>query len=83
MRLQVAAEIPPIVGHSAVLVRSDDSWHAVSRVVNGSRTSRRSLTATFYRPGSVSSMWPPGEVVPLRDYRPRASLWERVRRRLQ
>lgn len=65
----VVAEIPPIVGNSAVLVRSENSWHAVSRVVNGSRASRRSLTATFYRAGSVSSMWPPGEVPALHDYR--------------
>lgn len=80
----VAAEIPPVAGSSAVLVRSDDSWHAVSRVVNGCRTSRRSLTATFYRPGSASSMWPAGDTTPLHDYaEPRASLWTRVRRRLR
>lgn len=66
----VVAEIPPIVGSSAVLVRSDNSWHAVSPVVNDSRSSRRSLTATFYRDGSVSSMWPPGEVPELHDYVP-------------
>ena len=83
----VVAEIPPIVGSSAVLVRSDDSWHAVSPVVNDSRISRRSLTATFYRAGSVSSMWPPGETPALHDYVPppekaKASLWTRVRRRL-
>lgn len=84
----VVAEIPPIVGSSAVLVRSDNSWHAVSPVVNDSRTSRRSLTATFYRPGSVSSMWPPGEVPALHDYVPppepeKASRWTRLRRRLR
>jgi hypothetical protein len=83
----VVAEIPPIVGSSAVLVRSDNSWHAVSPVVNDSRISRRSLTATFYREGSVSSMWPPGEEPSLHDYEPapepgKASLWTRVRRRL-
>jgi hypothetical protein len=64
----VAAVIPPLVGNSALLVRSDDSWHAVSPVVRGSRLSRRSVTATFYRPGSVSSMWPPGEQPALHDY---------------
>lgn len=64
----VVAEIPPIVGNSAVLVRSADSWHAVSPVANDCRASRRSLTATFYRAGSVSSMWPPGEVPSLHDY---------------
>jgi SM-20-related protein len=66
----VAAEIVPIVGNSAVLVRSEKSWHAVSRVVNGSLESRRSLTATFYRPGSVSTMWPPDDRTPLHCYAP-------------
>jgi Rps23 Pro-64 3,4-dihydroxylase Tpa1-like proline 4-hydroxylase len=87
----VVAQIPPIVGSSAVLVRSDNSWHAVSPVVNDSRTSRRSLTATFYRAGSVSSMWPVGEEPALHDYVPppepvsekkKPSLWTRLRRRL-
>ena len=64
----VAAEIPPIVGGSAVLVRSDNSWHAVAPVVNGSRLSRRSVTVTFYRPGSVSSMWPADDATPLHRY---------------
>src|SRR5207244_6512298 len=41
-----AAEIAPIVGHSAVIVRSDRSWHAVSRAVNGATLSRRSVTVT-------------------------------------
>ncbi len=66
----VAAEIPPLVGGSVVLVRSEDSWHAVSNVVPGCRASRRSLTATFYQPGSVSSMWPAGDTTPLHDYEP-------------
>jgi SM-20-related protein len=64
----VVAEIQPIVGNSAVLVRSADSWHAVSPVVRDCRASRRSLTATFYRAGSVSSMWPPEERPSLHDY---------------
>ncbi len=64
----VAAEISPIVGYSSVLVRSDNSWHAVSRVVNPSVSSRRSVTVTFYRPGSVSTMWPPGDKTPLHRY---------------
>jgi len=63
-----AARIAPIIGGSAVLVRSENSWHAVSRVVDGCRLSRRSLTATFYRNGSVSSMWPPGDTTPLHQY---------------
>src|SRR5438105_7437559 len=37
----VAAEIEPIVGNSSVVVRSEESWHAVSRVVDGCQRSRR------------------------------------------
>jgi SM-20-related protein len=64
----IAANVAPIVGNSAVLVRSDKSWHAVSRVVNGCRESRRSMTVTFYRTGSISTMWPPGDKTPLHRY---------------
>ena len=64
----VAAEILPIVGSSSVLVRSDNSWHAVSRVAHASVASRRSMTVTFYRPDSVSTMWPPGEQARLHRY---------------
>ena len=66
----VAAEVAPTIGNSAVLVRSDKSWHAVSRVVNGCSESRRSMTVTFYRPGSVSTMWPPNDKTPLHRYDP-------------
>jgi hypothetical protein len=65
-----AARIAPIVGNSAVLVRSENSWHAVSRVVSGCRLSRRSVTATFYHPGSISTMWPPGDTTPLHCFKP-------------
>jgi hypothetical protein len=54
----IAMMVSPVVGSSAVLVRSDNSWHAVSRVAEQCRDSRLSLTATFYRPGSVSTVWP-------------------------
>lgn len=64
----VVAEIAPLVGHSSVVVRSENSWHAVSRVVNDSGHSRRSMTVTFYRPVSVSSMWPPEDTTPLHRY---------------
>jgi Rps23 Pro-64 3,4-dihydroxylase Tpa1-like proline 4-hydroxylase len=60
--------VSPIVGNSAVLVRSEHSWHSVSPVVKSCRLSRRSLTATFYHPGSVSTMWPPGQNTPLHHY---------------
>lgn len=64
----IVTEVPPLVGTSAVLVRSDNSWHAVSPVANGSRLSRRSVTVTFYRPGSQSSMWPENDPTPLHRY---------------
>jgi Rps23 Pro-64 3,4-dihydroxylase Tpa1-like proline 4-hydroxylase len=64
----VASVIPPIVGSSAVLVRSERSWHAVQRVVESCRRSRRCVTITFYSPGSVSPMWPPGDATPLHRY---------------
>jgi len=54
----VVAEIPPIVGSSAILVRSESSWHGVPEVRRGVTRSRRSLTATFYRPGSTSTLFP-------------------------
>jgi SM-20-related protein len=64
----LVTEVLPIVGNSAVLVRSEESWHAVSSVVNDCAFSRRSVTVTFYRPGSVSTMWPPGDAEPLHRY---------------
>jgi hypothetical protein len=65
---EIVKIISPIVGTSAVLVRSENSWHGVSPVIKTCRRSRRSLTATFYHPGSVSTMWPPGDATPLHDY---------------
>ncbi len=64
----VRASVPPIVGSSVVLVRSDNSWHAVPPVAKESRRSRRSLALTFYSPGSVSTMWPPGDRTPLHTF---------------
>jgi SM-20-related protein len=86
----LAAEVAPLVGNSAVLVRSEKSWHAVSRVVNDCRESRRSMTVTFYRPGSISTMWPPGDATPLHRHNANAlqintrsspGWWSRWRRR--
>ena len=76
----VVKSVSPVVGNSAVLVRSDNSWHAVSPVVKSCRLSRRSLTATFYHPGSISTMWPPGDATPLHTYK--SSWWERLMTRL-
>jgi Rps23 Pro-64 3,4-dihydroxylase Tpa1-like proline 4-hydroxylase len=63
-----ACVIAPIVGSSAVLVRSDKSWHAVSRVDPSCVESRRSVTVTFYRDSAVSTMWPPDDNAPTFDY---------------
>jgi Rps23 Pro-64 3,4-dihydroxylase Tpa1-like proline 4-hydroxylase len=60
----IVAEISLIVGSSALIVRSDRSWHTVSRVANGCRLSRRSMNVIFHRPGSISTMWPPGDNPP-------------------
>lgn len=60
--------ISPLIGNSVVLVRSDKSWHAVSRVRANCRISRRSLALTFYRPGSPSTMWPKDDTTPLHNY---------------
>jgi len=62
--------IPPIVGNSSVLVRSNSSWHAVLPIAKDCKSSRRSMTVTFYHPHSVSTMWPPHERPKLHDYRP-------------
>jgi SM-20-related protein len=64
----IVAEILPIVGNSGLIVRSDKSWHTVSRVVNSCHLSRRSMNVIFHLPGSVSSMWPAGDASPLHDY---------------
>jgi hypothetical protein len=66
----VVAEIPPLVGNSSVLVRSDNSWHCVSRVVEGCVRSRRSMNVIFYHPSAASTMWPAGDAAPLHDYAP-------------
>ena len=60
--------VAPIVGNSAVLVRSGKSWHAVSKVEPACTQSRRSVALTFYRDRAVSTMWPPGDNTPTFDY---------------
>ena len=65
----VIAEAMPLVGNSVVLVRSNNSWHAVASVAEGCPFSRRSLNVIFHLRGSVSTMWPPGHRPELMDYR--------------
>lgn len=75
----IAMKVSPLVGNSAVLARSDDSWHAVSRVAKSCHLSRRSLTATFYRSGCVSTVWPRWDRVLFHDYPSRIQrLWGRL-----
>ncbi|MEO6323532.1 MAG: 2OG-Fe(II) oxygenase [Thermoanaerobaculia bacterium] len=64
----IAAAVSPVVGNSAFIVRSAVSWHAVTPLAKSCRISRRAVTATFYRPGSVSTMWPPGQEARLHRY---------------
>jgi len=66
-------EIPPLVGSSVVLVRSDHSWHGVPAVKRGVAHSRRTLTATFYRAGSTSTLFPEGEEYRLMTIGPNGS----------
>ena len=53
----VAEELLPLLGWSAVFVRSHDSWHSVPPVAPGAPGDRRAVVATFHLPGSRSSMW--------------------------
>lgn len=58
----VFTRVSPITGNSVLLVRSNHSWHAVEPVKKGTKESRRSMTVTFYHPGSISTMWPPDDI---------------------
>lgn len=55
------AEILPLAGNSALLVRSERSWHAVSPVAKRCNATRKNINVIFHLPGSVSTMWPSGE----------------------
>lgn len=68
-----AAKVSPLAGNSAVVVRSDHSWHAVSRVADHCVLSRRCLTATFYEKGTESTVWP----------RRSTRIWQRFRRAIR
>jgi SM-20-related protein len=76
----ITLTVSPLVGNSVVLVRSGNSWHAVSPVAKSCRLSRRSMTVTFYRPGCVSTVWPRWDRALLHDYPGR---WQRLRDRLK
>ncbi|MEW2452152.1 2OG-Fe(II) oxygenase [Streptomyces parvulus] len=46
----IAQRVPPLLGTSVVLVRSDDSWHGVPPVSDGCPDDRRALLVHFARP---------------------------------
>jgi len=87
----VVTEILPLIGTSSVIVRSDDSWHAVPAVRPDVDRSRRSMTVTFFRPGSRNSLFPVDGDYRLVDVTSKGSrgvqrlqeLVHRVRRRLR
>jgi Rps23 Pro-64 3,4-dihydroxylase Tpa1-like proline 4-hydroxylase len=68
-----SAKVSPLSGNSAVVVRSDNSWHAVSRVAGHSPLSRRCVTATFYEKGTENTVWP----------RRSRRVWQRLRRAMR
>jgi SM-20-related protein len=79
------AEITPTLGRSAVIVRGEKSWHAVTRMRRGCERSRRSMSVIFYVAGFAETMWPfDGEAACLHNYRPpeSAGLLSRIRARL-
>jgi SM-20-related protein len=79
------SEITPTVGRSAVIMRSDNSWHAVTPVRPSCSGLRRSMNIIFYVEGFSETMWPfDGEAECLHDYAPpqAVGLLSRMRSRL-
>jgi Rps23 Pro-64 3,4-dihydroxylase Tpa1-like proline 4-hydroxylase len=54
-------QISPVIGNSVIVVRSDNSWHSVTKVDEKCIQTRKNITVTFYKKGSVSTMWPPNK----------------------
>jgi SM-20-related protein len=53
----VVVELPPRLGSSSVLVRSDRSWHSVTPVAASAPGPRLSLIVTWLAPGAESPVW--------------------------
>jgi hypothetical protein len=49
-------ELPPLLGTSSILIRSERSWHSVSPVASAP-VPRRSVIVTWFRPGATSPSW--------------------------
>ena len=45
----VATELAPLLGRSALIVRSDDSWHAIPPVTTAAPRSRQTVVVSFLR----------------------------------
>jgi Rps23 Pro-64 3,4-dihydroxylase Tpa1-like proline 4-hydroxylase len=54
------AELPPRLGSSSILVRSDSSWHSVTPVSGSAPAARLSLIVTWFVPGAESPVWTVG-----------------------
>lgn len=57
----VFAELAPTLGSASVIVRSENSWHAVPRVRDEAAGPRLSVVATWQHPGTDSPFWTIGE----------------------
>jgi GT2 family glycosyltransferase len=53
----VFCDVLPGNGSSSILVRSDHSWHAVTRITGAAPAPRRSVIVTWFRPGARSPVW--------------------------
>jgi GT2 family glycosyltransferase/glycosyltransferase involved in cell wall biosynthesis len=50
-------DVMPDNGSSSILVRSENSWHAVSRIAESAPAPRRSLIVTWFQPHATSPVW--------------------------
>jgi hypothetical protein len=63
------SEITPTIGRSAVIVRGEKSWHAITAVRPSCTRLRRSMNVIFYVDGFTETMWPfDGEADCLHEY---------------
>ncbi|HEY8763214.1 MAG TPA: 2OG-Fe(II) oxygenase family protein [Solirubrobacteraceae bacterium] len=53
-------ELPPRLGSSSILVRSESSWHSVTPVSASAPAARLSLIVTWFEPGAESPVWKVG-----------------------
>jgi hypothetical protein len=56
----VAHEVSPLIDHSAIIVRSDNSWHAVSAVADAANDERKSVQISFWKTPPLQGLARPG-----------------------